>query len=83
MYQVKISSKGQITIPKKLREKLNLNKGDQLIIKESKQGYYFEKKVDQSKIEEYVGILNQNKSSDQLVEELRGNTDSRCCLERL
>ncbi len=75
MYQVKISSKGQITIPKKLREKLNLNKGDQLIIKESKQGYYFEKKVDQRKIEEYVGILNQNKSSDQLVEELRGNAD--------
>lgn len=31
MYQVKISSKGQITIPKKLREKLNLNKGDQLV----------------------------------------------------
>lgn len=45
MYQVKISAKGQITIPKKLREKLNLNKGDQLIIKESKQGYYFEKKL--------------------------------------
>lgn len=31
MYQVKISSKGQITIPKKSREKLNLNKGDQLV----------------------------------------------------
>ncbi|TDO94875.1 AbrB family looped-hinge helix DNA binding protein [Halanaerobium saccharolyticum] len=75
MYQVKISSKGQITIPKKLREKLNLNKGDQLIIKESKQGYYFEKKVDQNKIKNYVGILNGNKSSDQLVEELRGNAD--------
>lgn len=75
MYQVKISSKGQITIPKSLREKLNLTKGDQLIIKEGKQGYYFEKKVDQNKIKNYVGILNKKKSSDQLVEELRGNAD--------
>lgn len=75
MYQVKISSKGQITIPKELRDKLNLTKGDQLIIKESKQGYYFEKKVDHNKIKDYVGILNKQESSDQLVEELRGHED--------
>ena len=32
MYKSKISSKGQIVIPKKVREKLKLKEGDEVII---------------------------------------------------
>ena len=48
VYEVKVTSKGQVTIPKKLREK----------------------------IEKYVGILNKEKNSDDVVKELRGHDSS-------
>jgi len=72
-----VTSKGQVTIPKKLREKMGLKPGDYLEIKEDATGYIINKKIDKKKIEKYVGILNKEKSSDEIVKELRGH-DSSC-----
>ncbi len=77
MYEIKVTSKGQVTIPKKLREKMGLKPGDYLEIKEDATGYIINKKIDKKKIEKYVGILNKEKSSDEIVKELRGH-DSSC-----
>ncbi len=76
MYKIKVTSKGQVTIPKKLREKMGLNPGDYLEVKESKEGYVIRKRIENDKIKKYVGILNKEISSDRLIEELRGNDGS-------
>ncbi len=76
MYEIKVTSKGQVTIPKKLREDMGLKPGDYIEIKEEKAGYLINKKVDKEKIEKYVGILNKDKSSDDIVKELRGHDSS-------
>ena len=73
MYKIKVTSKGQVTIPKDVREKMGIKPGDYLEIKEAKEGYIIKKKIDKEKLEKYVGILNKESKSDQMVEELRGN----------
>lgn len=77
MYEIKVTSKGQVTIPKEIREKMGLQSGDYLEVKESAAGgYLIKKKVDKKKIEKYVGILNEKESSDEIVRELRGHDSS-------
>ncbi len=73
MYNVKVTSKGQVTIPKELREKMGIKPGDYLEVRESSEGYVIEKKLDKGKLEKYVGILNKESSSDNIIKELRGN----------
>jgi len=73
MYKMKVSSKGQVTIPRQLRDEMGLNTVDFLLISETKGGYLIKKQIDEEKVKKYVGILNQQSSSDRIVEELRGN----------
>jgi len=77
MYKIKVTSKGQVTIPKELRKKMGIEPGDYLEIKEeAAAGYLITKKVNKEKIKKYVGILNKDKSSDDIVRELRGHDSS-------
>ena len=76
MYEIKVTSKGQVTIPKELRKKMGIEPGDYLEIKEEAASYLISKKVDKEKIKKYVGILNKDKSSDDIVRELRGHDSS-------
>jgi len=76
LYKAKVTSKGQVTIPKKLRKKLGLKSGDYIKIKETAQGYYIEKDINEDKIDQYVGILNKSTNTDKVIKELRGNDNS-------
>ncbi len=69
--KAKITSKGQLTLPKPLRDKLGLNAGDNIIIRETSEGYVLEKVLDQQRFKKYVGYLNQDSNSDKVIEELR------------
>ena len=69
--KAKITSKGQLTLPKPLRDKLGLKTGDNVIIRETSEGYVLEKELDQQRFKKYVGFLNQESSSDKIIEELR------------
>ena len=69
--KAKITSKGQVTLPKSFRDKLGLKTGDNIVIKETSEGYIIEKELDQQRFNKYVGCLNQERDSDELVEELR------------
>jgi len=69
--KAKITSKGQITLPKALRDKLGLKTGDNIIIRETSEGYVLEKELDQQRFKKYVGYLNQESDSDKIIEELR------------
>ncbi len=70
--KAKITSKGQLTLPKPLRDKLGLKTGDNIIIRETSEGYVLEKELDQQRFKKYVGYLNQESDSDKIIEELRG-----------
>lgn len=72
MYRAKITAKGQVTIPKDLREKLGLKTGDYLHIKETDQGYLIEKEQDAERFHKYAGLLGRRGDSDEVIKELRG-----------
>ncbi len=72
MYRVKVTSKGQVTIPIELRNKIGIKPGNYLEIKETEAGYVIQKQVDENCLEKYVGILNNTTASDKVIKELRG-----------
>ncbi len=72
MYRTKITAKGQLTLPKDLRTKLGLRSGDYLTIRETKDGYLIEKEVDEQRFHQYVGLLQREGDSDEVMKELRG-----------
>lgn len=74
MFKAKITSKGQITIPKEVRDSLGLRQGDELIFRETSCGYLIEKRVTESPFDKYVGSLRDlsGEDPDKLVREMRG-----------
>ncbi len=72
MIRAKVTAKGQLTVPKALRDKLGLKPGDYVQINETSAGYILEKELDEQRFHKYVGFLNQEGDSDQVIKELRG-----------
>jgi len=79
----KISKKGQITIPKDIREKLGLNTGDKVIFEPIAQGILIRKKEDSDinkVLNEITGIwkdhpLFKDKTTKEIIEMMRGPDD--------
>ena len=79
----KISKKGQITIPKDVREKLGLKVGDKVIFESIAQGIIIRKKEDadiNKILNEITGIwkdhpLFKNKTTKEIIEMIRGPDD--------
>ena len=74
MLTAKLTSKGQITIPKKVRDKIGVSPGEELQFEE-KDGVFFKKKgVRKSPFDRWVGYLEKHtkKESDTIIEEMRG-----------
>lgn len=69
MPKAKITSKGQVTIPKKIREKMNLHPGDQILFEETEQG---DIKISSPKksIKDLRGILHQPGQKAKTVQEM-------------
>ena len=74
MEKAKITSKGQVTIPKAVRDRLGLRPGDEIEFIEDNGNYKVKKTVLHSPFERYRGYLKhlQGRSSDEVIEELRG-----------
>ena len=88
MQRVKVSSKGQVTIPKAVREKLGLRPGDKVDFYEKNGWFYLRKDVPESLPEngtpaggeqpenpflKWSGVLGKSdKTPDEIVEEMRG-----------
>ena len=72
MYKAKMTSKGQVTIPKELREKMGIDAGGYLLIEETQAGYVIRKQIKENCLSKYMGILGGKASSDDVVKELRG-----------
>ena len=74
MATARITSKGQITLPKEVRTRLGIGPGDEVEFVEENGRYVLTKKVRKSPFDQYVGFLKHLKGSDtdQLIQELRG-----------
>ena len=69
-----MTEKGQITIPKLLRNRLGLHPGDQVEFKEMKDGIRVKKKVSPARFAKYRGYLKHLKgqTSKELIDNMRG-----------
>jgi AbrB family looped-hinge helix DNA binding protein len=69
-----VSEKGQITIPKALRERLGLGPGQVLDFRERKGRLIAEKLPLQDTVSSVYGILRLGRGTDSLMRELRGGS---------
>ena len=74
MYTAKVTSKGQITIPKKVREKIGISPGEELQFEEKDGIFFIKKGMRKSPFDRWVGYLGKGtgKDSDAVIEEMRG-----------
>ena len=74
MQTAKVTSKGQITIPKNVREKLGLKTGAGVAFEEKGGVFYIRKSVTKSPFDKWVGAFKTRKlqKTDAIIEELRG-----------
>lgn len=74
MPAAKVTSKGQITIPKQVRDKLGIEPGEGISFIEKDGIFYIKKAVHKSPFDKWVGKLKtlKGRKSDELTAELRG-----------
>ena len=66
-----VSEKGQITIPKALRDRLGIRPGQELEVKEDHGRLILVKVIEEDPIDRAFGILKLDKSTDEIMEEMR------------
>ena len=70
---MRISERGQITIPKRLRDRFGMNKDVEVEITPTEQGLLIQKRAAaQHPVERVSGILDGLGDVDQYIEEIRG-----------
>jgi AbrB family looped-hinge helix DNA binding protein len=74
MVIAKVTSKGQITIPKEIREKLGISPGEEIGFVERRGVFFIKKPVKKSPLEKWMGRLKDLKGSesDKIIDDLRG-----------
>jgi len=74
MAKSRMTTKGQVTIPKEVRERLGLRPGDELEFAEVDGIYWLNKRVPDSPLKKYRNYLKDlvGRDVDEVVEEMRG-----------
>jgi AbrB family looped-hinge helix DNA binding protein len=74
MPTARLTSKGQITLPKEIRDRLGLRTGDEVEFREEHGVYLVSKRPGASPFDHYLGYLKHlvGQDPDALVEEMRG-----------
>jgi AbrB family looped-hinge helix DNA binding protein len=70
--KTKVSERGQDTIPKKIRKRLGIRPGQVLEVDEERGRVVMSKIVQEDVFERLTGILKLDKSTDKLIDEMRG-----------
>lgn len=78
MRRVKVSPKGQVVIPKPLRDKFGIREGEDVLVEEGKRGI-FVMKESQDPLRAMVGLFEGKltKPSASLVREIREESETR------
>ncbi|MCK5197361.1 MAG: AbrB/MazE/SpoVT family DNA-binding domain-containing protein [Spirochaetales bacterium] len=70
---MKIMERGQVTIPKKYRDRYGIRPGTELEILPVEDGLLIvKKKMNQTPFSEVYGILGKESETDRIIEEMRG-----------
>jgi AbrB family looped-hinge helix DNA binding protein len=71
---VRVTRKGQITIPREIRQRLGLEPGDEVEFVQDDHGVRVQKRRDTSPFGEYQGYLTElaGRDPDEVVESMRG-----------
>ncbi len=79
MIRARVTSKGQVTIPKEVREKLGVHAGEDIGFEEREGLFVVSKVVTTSPFDKWVGKLKHLKGrrSDDLIKEARGHDNGR------
>ena len=67
-----VSEKGQVTIPKPLRVRLGIRKGQVLEVREERGRLVMTKEASRDPFDKYFGILKLGRRTDEIMKELRG-----------
>lgn len=73
--RTRVSEKGQVTIPKRLRDRLGIRPGQVMEFVESDGALVGRKADDRDPIDRVYGILSLDVSVDEFIDELRGPAD--------
>lgn len=68
----RLGQRGQVVIPKPLRDRLGLRGGHLLEIREERGELIVTKSLDEDPIDAVYGILNTGMTTDEMIEEMRG-----------
>jgi antitoxin PrlF len=74
--RTKISEKGQITVPKALRDRLGIRPGDELDVIDDGGRLVLSRAMPDDPVAAVYGILDTGRSTDEIIEELRGPVDA-------
>ncbi|OLC53162.1 MAG: hypothetical protein AUH85_14855 [Chloroflexi bacterium 13_1_40CM_4_68_4] len=74
--KTRVSEKGQITIPKRLRERLGIRPGQVLEVLEEEGRLVAAKATTEDPVQRVYGILSLRRSTDRAIAELRGKPDA-------
>jgi len=74
MAKTRITTKGQVTVPKEVRERLGLRPGDELEFTEEDGVFRLRKRLPPTILKKYRGYLKNlaDRDPDELVQEMRG-----------
>jgi antitoxin PrlF len=70
-----VSEKGQVTIPKKIRDRLGIRPGESVEFREEHGRLIVEKAASRDVVDELYGIVASKQSTDEFIGELRGDVD--------
>ncbi len=74
MASTTVTSKGQVTIPKAVRDRMGLRAGDKVEFVEKDGEFVLCKDIEESPFDKWVGFLKhlEGRTTDEIMEELRG-----------
>jgi len=71
----KLSDRGQLTIPKALRDRLGMKPGTELEFEADGGRIIISKATQKASLRSVVGVLSDGRRTDEVVRELRGDAD--------
>lgn len=73
--KVTVSEKGQVTVPKQLRERLDIRPGDELDFSAEDGRLVALKATPEDPVDAVYGSVDLGRSTDEIISELRGDAD--------
>jgi len=74
IYSARLTSKGQITVPKKVRDRLGVREGEEIYFCEEDGVFHIKRTVERSPFDKWAGFLKraEGERTDEIIEEMRG-----------